>query len=409
MYKIIILCVLVLGFIYNLITEALARKQKDKPLDPRVADIYDPEKYTTWREYTAEKAHIRLIFGCFEFILMALLFAFDAFSAVYGILPGGIYTRSLLLLTGYTAVMTVISIPFDYVSSIVIEGKYGFNKSTTATFVGDTVKGFIVNLGLNCGLYCLVQSLYDALGNTFFIAAYAAIALFVVVFSMLSTFFQKLYNKFTPLEEGELRDNLTRMFAAAGYKLKDIYVMDASRRTTKVNAFCSGLGRFKKIVLYDNLVNNYTPGEITAVFAHELAHFKHRDTAKGTALSLLSMLVMTLLIAAFAIVDQISVDYGFEGASIIFGLIALMGAILGPVNTVIGIPAAVLSRSYERRADAMAVDSGYGEDMISALKKLSKDNFADLNPHPFTVAVEYSHPPIAERIDLIQRRMGARN
>ena len=287
-----------------------------------------------------------------------------------------------------------------------IEGKYGFNKSTGATFARDEITDFLVNLVLNALLYLCVAFVYRRFGVRGFWIVFLALAVFVLVFSMLTTTFQRLYNKFTVLEEGELRDGLTALFQASGYELENIYVMDASRRTTKVNAFCSGLGRFKKIVLYDNLVNNYTAREITAVFAHELGHYKRRDTLKNTAYSLLLMGVVTGLIVWFAATPALSVEYGFEGVSVIFGLLAMQAVILGPVTTLLMIPRAAMARAFEYKADANAAEAGYGEELISALKQLSKDNFSDLNPHPAIVALEYDHPTTAERIRAIREREG---
>ena len=180
--------------------------------------------------------------------------------------------------------------------------------------------------------------------------------------------------------------------------------MDASRRTTKVNAFCTGLGKFKKIALYDNLVENYTEDEIAAVFAHELAHFKHRDTAKMTAYNLLTMAALTAMIAAFALIPQISLDYGFADVNFAFALAALTGVLLSPVMTVLQIPAAFFGRRYEYRADRMAAELGYGDAMVSVLKKLARDNFSDLNPHPVIVALEHNHPTVSARIERIMTK-----
>ena len=154
-------------------------------------------------------------------------------------------------------------------------------------------------------------------------------------------------------------------------------------------------------------MNNYTPGEIAAVFAHELAHFKNRDTAKLTVFSIFNVTVMITLISVFALVPEISMEYGFDGANMAFALIALMSAVMTPIMTLIGIPINSMSRRFERRADTFAVTKGYGEDMISALKKLSKDNLVDLNPHPFIVTMEHNHPTLSQRIDLVNEKLGS--
>ncbi len=405
MYKYILLAILVVTMIYDIITSVLSDKQKNKPLPENVRDVYDEAEYKRWREYSADHKRLAMIEGVFSFVLLAVLFATNIFSWVYGVMPGSDLWKNILLMAVFTLFLSVISIPFDYKKTFGIEEKYGFNKSTKKTFISDQIKNFIINGILNCLLTLAAFYICRDLTVKVFIGWLVGAVGFMVIFSMLSTVFQKIFNKFTPLEEGELRDTLTEMFASEGYKLKNIYVMDASRRTTKVNAYCSGLGKMKKIVLFDNLVNNYTPDEITAVFAHELAHFKHRDTLKLTACSFINIIVILCSIAVFALVPEVSVDYGFEGANMAFALIALMSVILTPIMKLIALPVNAFSRHCERRADTFAVKKGYGESMISALKKLSKDNLTDLNPHPFIVKIEHSHPTLSQRIALVEEKM----
>ncbi len=403
MYKIVLAVLLSLGFIYGMVKHFLSTAQKKKPLPANVSHIYDKEEYAKWSAYSADRARASVIESCFAFVLSLALFVSNSFAALYNVLPGNEYIKSILLMVIYSAVMTVISIPFSYHSEIKIEEKYGFNNSSIKTFVGDIIKGYIMNTVLNIALTCFVIWAYGLMGVWMFVAVYAFIALFIIVFSMLSMTFQKMYNKFEPLPEGELRTTLTEMFEKAGYHLSDILVMNASLRTKKVNAFCTGLGKFKKIVLFDNLVNNYTDGEIAAVFAHELAHYRHRDTAKLTACNLLRIIVLVAIIAAVVMVPAISMDFGFAGVSIVFAIIVMSSGVTNPILTLVDIPIAVMSRKFEYRADAMAVSEGYGEDMISALTKLSRDNLSDLNPHPAIVYLEYTHPTLGQRMDAIAK------
>ena len=405
MYKYIILAILAINFIYGIICEILSRKQKDKPLPENVRDVYDAEQYKRWREYSAEKSRLSAIESVFSFVVLVVLFATNIFSWFYNLMPGGELVKCILLMVAYSLVLTIISIPFGYVNTFKIEEKYGFNKSTVKTFVTDEIKNFIIGTVVNCLLLVAAYLLCRNMTWARYLIFVAIGCVFVVAINMLSTFMQRMFNKFTALPEGELRDALTEMFSSEGYQLEDIYVMDASRRTTKVNAYCGGIGKTKRIVLYDNLVNNYTPGEIAAVFAHELAHFKNRDTAKLTAFSIFNVTVMITLISMFALVPEISMEYGFDGANMAFALIALMSAVMSPIMTLIGLPINGMSRHFERRADTFAATKGYGEDMISALKKLSKDNLSDLNPHPFIVAMSHSHPTLSQRITLVEGKL----
>ena len=407
MYHILFFIILTLHLIYDLVLSILAASRRGKPLPEEVRDIYDADEYARWLDYSAEKRTIGVVERVFDFAVLCVLFVTNVLAKVYDLLPGGMIGKSLLLLLLFTALLSILSVPFDWIRSIKIEGKYGFNKSTAGTFIRDEITDFLVNVLLNALLWLCVAFVYGRFGVRVLGVWTLALTAFVLIFSTLVTTFQRLYNKFTILEDGELRDGLTALFEASGYALENIYVMDASRRTTKVNAFCSGLGKFKKIVLYDNLVNNYGTREITAVFAHELGHYKRRDTMKNTAFSILLMALITGLIVWFASTPAISVEYGFDGVSVIFGLLAMQAVILGPAMTLFMIPRAAMARAFEYRADANAAEAGYGEDLVSALKKLSKDNFSDLNPHPVLVALEYDHPTTADRIRAIRRREGA--
>lgn len=405
MFKYIILAILVINFIYDVVCALLSRARKDKPLPENVRDVYDEAQYKRWREYSAEGSKLSMIEGIFSFIVMVVLFATNILSLTYNAMPGSEFVKSILLMVVYSLVLTILSIPFGYIRTFKIEEKYGFNKSTVKTFVSDEIKNFIIGTVVNCILLVAAYLLCRNMTWIRYLIFVAIGCVFVIAINMLATFMQRMFNKFTSLPEGELRDALTEMFSSEGYQLEDIYVMDASRRTTKVNAYCGGIGKTKRIVLYDNLVNNYTPGEIAAVFAHELAHFKNRDTAKLTAFSIFNVTVMISLISLFALVPEISMEYGFDGANMAFALIALMSAVMSPIMTLIGLPINGMSRHFERRADTFAATKGYGCDMISALKKLSKDNLVDLNPHPFIVAMSHNHPTLSQRITLVEEKL----
>ncbi len=403
MFKIVILAVMAFNLGYDLVMRVLTVRQKKKPLPENVRDIYDEKEYARWREYSAEKSRAGLVSTLADFVLGLILFGTNVLSAVYNVLPGGEYAKSILLMLVYAAFLTLWSIPYEYSVTMKIEGKYGFNRTSGKTFVTDTVSNFVINSLVNIALMCFAMFMFERMGAMFFVVLFAVIAAFMIAVNMLSMTFMRLFNKFTPLGDGSLRERLVTMFRGAGYELSDIRVMDASRRTTKVNAFCTGLGKFKKIALYDNLVENYTEEEIAAVFAHELAHFRHRDTAKMTAYNLLTMAALTAMIAAFALIPQISMDYGFADVNFAFAIAALSGVLLSPVMTLLGIPSAVFSRRYEYRADRMAAELGYGEAMVSVLKKLARDNFSDLNPHPVIVALEHSHPTVGQRVEAIRK------
>ena len=404
MYKILFLVLLLTQFFYRLVLHLLSNKQVGKPLPQSVQGIYNDEEYNKWRSYNNKKDKLSIASSIIGLAINIVLFCTNAISIIYNLMPGDVMVKSMLFLLAVGLVETIISLPIDYIFNFKIEAEFGFNTVTPKTFIADTIKNYIINNVLNVAIFGLVLLAYNLLGNYFGIIVFFGLMLFMLIMSSFSTVFSKIFNKFTPLEEGELRNNLSKMFADEGYKLKDIYVMDASKRTTKANAYCGGIGKMKQIVLYDNLVNNYTEGEITAVFAHELAHFKNKDTTKMTFFNMINFLPMMVMMTVLMIVPEIAQSFGFEDANIFFAFYVSFGSVLSIVTSLIMIPFNVMSRHFERRADSFAYELGYGDDIISALRKLHKDSLSDMNPHPIVVKLTYNHPPLHERIELIEAK-----
>ena len=403
MLKALILRCLALSWAWDVCSEWLDQRwEKTHALPECVRDIYDAQEYARWQRYSAEKKRLRLLSGLVSLAVLAAMFALDGFAALSRLLPQGEYANALTLTLAWMLISEAIDLPFSYWNQMKIEEKYGFNRSTRGTFFLDALKSLIISAGLLCGLIAVAIACRRAWGNAFFLAVYAALALVMLAVSTFTMFFQKLFNKFEPLPEGALRTRLTDMFTQSGYRLKNIWVMNASKRTTKANAYCAGLGKFKEIVLYDNLVSGFTEDEIIAVFAHELTHFKHSDTRRMTALSLLQFLPAVLLLLWISSDPACLRQLGFDSLNLGMVFIVLFNALLAPLMTLIQIPMNAFSRMQERRADAYPASVGLGEALISALKKLARLNFANLNPHPLNVRLQYSHPPIAERIERIR-------
>ena len=403
MFKALILILIAFGFLFDLITSCLDSSwRKTHPLPRNVTDVYDPAQYDTWQRYSAEKKRLSLMGSFVSAALAFVFYALDLFAHISkSILPAGEYASSIMLVLFWTLLTSLVGLPFGYVSQMKIEEKYGFNRSTHATFLVDFVKETVIGAGLMCGLTAACVAFYHAFGPWFILAIYLLIAAFSIVVSTFSLTFMKLFNKFEPLQEGSLRSRLTAMFEKSGYRLKNIYVMNASKRTTKANAFCAGLGRYKEIALYDNLVNHFTDDEILAVFAHELTHFRHSDTRHMTVLNLIRFLPAAVLFFLMAENPALLHQLGFDALHFGIILITLAEALLGPVMTLADIPVHAVSRAHERRADTWAAGEGLGQALVSALKKLARGNFANLNPHPVNVALSYTHPPISERVAYI--------
>lgn len=408
MYKIIFLAALLLRFAWDMVIHHLSNKQVGKPLPKCVQGIYDDEEYKKWRSYKSEQDKLGITSSILALAVNVMLFCSDIISFIYNAMPGGVMVKAMLFFIVVGFVETLISLPIDYIFTFKIEEKYGFNKSTHKTFFIDTVKNFVLNNIMNIAVFGLVLLAYNIFGAHFGIIAFLGLVVIMLIISAFSTVFSKIFNKFTPLPEGELRTNLAKMFEDAGYKLKDIYVMDASKRTTKANAYCGGIGKLKQIVLYDNLVNDYSEREITAVFAHELAHFKNKDTTKMTLFNMLNFLPMMIMMSIMMIVPEIAQSFGFEDANIFFAFYVSFGSILSIVTQLIMIPFNAMARHFERRADSFACELGYGDDLVSALRKLVKDSLSNMNPHPTVVKLTYNHPPLHERIELIEAKKNSK-
>ncbi len=257
---------------------------------------------------------------------------------------------------------------------------------------------------LSLALVCLLFTLHSLIGDLMVILFACVIFVFTIIISFLYPILSRVGNKFTPLEDGELKDKLMELLTKHGYSVKAIEVMDASRRTTKLNAYFTGFGKLKTIVLYDNLLNAMTPDEITAVFAHELGHGLNKDVLKSQILNFANLFIMSVIVWLTVREPAFHTAFGFAEVNYGFAYI-LLGAILGIVQPITMILMNARSRKAEYRADRQAVKEGYGEPMIGALKKLARENFAHLSPSPINVLMEYSHPPLGERIAAVEEEI----
>ena len=407
-FKYILLALIVLEYIWTLVTYFLSALQRKKPLPDCVKGIYDAEQYDRWVAYTKEKKRMGFYHNIFMTLFTLAIFGFDLFAWVYNAIGVTGAWGAILLMVLFSVVSHILEIPTNYYFTFVIEEKYGFNKSTKKTFWLDQVKNLILNTVLNTALMLLAYNLQRIMGMWMAVGMFVILMLVMVVMSFFSLGLQKLFYKFTPLPEGELRDRLMSLFTAHGYTAKEIYVMNASKRTTRANAFCTGLGKGKKIALFDNLVDNYAEDEITAVFAHELGHAKHRDTLKLVGLQAIIYAAMSVLITFMLTSETVSLALGFDTYNAAGAFIALSAVVLGPVMTVLMAPINILSRRFERAADTFAVENDLGDAMVAALTRLHRDSLADLNPHPFLSAIGDSHPTLGERIQVVRQAQARR-
>ncbi len=399
-FKIAALVILVAVWLYQTALNRIRRKSASNPIPENVADVYDAETYGKWRKYHAEQCRLSMARNTASLIADLLLIGLDLYAAFAGIFPDALFWQLFAVLL-LSALSGVVTLPFSYYDDMVIEQKYGFNRTGKKTFAADAVKQFVIGLVLTCLIALLLMWIHRALGDWLIVVFAGAMVLLALGISFLYPYFSRIFNKFTPLEDGELKEKLTALLTKHGYHVRAIQVMDASRRSTKTNAYFTGFGKTKTIVLYDTLVQKMTTEEICAVFAHEMGHGLHRDTLKNQCVSFVQMLVLAVL-AFFTLREEaIFAAFGFAGVNYGFALLLIMME-FSLVSPLFGLFANALSRRAEYRADAQAVSEGYGEALVSGLKKLARGNFAELAPDPWLVKLEASHPPISARIDAIR-------
>ncbi|MBM4153316.1 MAG: M48 family metallopeptidase, partial [Kiritimatiellaceae bacterium] len=300
----------------------------------------------------------------------------------------------------------IVSLPFSLIDTFVIEEKYGFNKTTPKTFVMDIVKGLLLTALIGAPVFSLILWIFSTVANAWLWAwgALAVIQLFIMFIAPVVIL--PLFNKFTPLEEGDLRSEIERFAAEQKYTLSGIFKIDGSRRSTKSNAYFTGFGKTKRIALYDTLIANHSTGELVAVLAHEIGHCQRGHIKKGIFISLLSSLLMFFILSLFITKEGLYAAFGVDGTPIYAGFI-FFGFLYSPISQILSLLGNILSRKHEFEADAYAAETTQKpEDLVTALKKLSVDNLSNLTPHPLKVFLEYSHPPVLERIKALRSIRG---
>lgn len=399
--KITVILLLILGCAFKTVLNIVKYRSANNPIPESVSDVYDSETYLKWKKYSAENCKLSIVFTLISRAVTLALLCTNAYSSFAALFPSGFFMQLLAVVILECAVDTVVSILESYFSVMVIEQKYGFNRTSVKTFIIDGIRSTLLGFGLTLGLVCLLAGLHIAMGAYLIILFAAALFVISLFISFLYPVFSRIGNKFTPLEDGELKERLMALLTKHGYKVKSISVMDASRRTTKLNAYFTGFGKMKTIVLYDNLVNAMDTDEICAVFSHELGHGMHKDVLKMQVMNIFNLLIMAVIAWGSLCVAGLHTAFGFDGVNYGFAYI-LISIALEIISPVTGMFMNAYSRHAEYRADKQAHLEGYGTALITALKKLARENFAHLAPSKINVVMEYSHPPLASRIEAIQ-------
>ncbi|MFT5215768.1 MAG: STE24 endopeptidase [Glaciecola sp.] len=397
----IIIGIIIINFIIDKVLGSLNAKHFKDELPLELQDVYDEDEYKKSQAYKATNDRFSNITSAFSLILTLAFFYFDGFEYVDNIARSYSSNNIVIALIFFGIIMLasdIITTPFAYYQTFVIEEKFGFNKTTVKTFILDKIKGWLMLIIVGGGILSLILWFYEATGNDFWLYAWALVTVFSVFMNMFySKLIVPLFNKQTPLEDGELRTKIAAYAKTVGFKLDKIFVIDGSKRSTRANAYFSGFGSEKRVTLYDTLVNDLDDEEIVAVLAHEVGHYKRKHIIFNLFASIL-LTGLTLYILSLLISNPLlSNALGVEIPSFHIGLIAF-GLLYSPISEITGLIMNYLSRKFEYQADNYAKETYAGEPLITSLKKLSKNSLSNLTPHPAYVFMHYSHPTLLERI-----------
>ena len=394
----------------DFISSMLNLKALDPELPEEFKGVYDEEKYAKSQEYTRVSARYGVITSIYSLAVLLIFWYAGGFGWLDTTMRGMGWSETVTGLA-YIGVLifgsSLLNIPFDVYDTFVIEEKFGFNKTTPKTFVMDKIKGIVLGIALGAPLLAMVLWIFDSVPNAWLWAWVAFTAFQLLMMYLAPTFILPLFNKFEPMEDGELKSRIQDMAKKCDFPLTEIHVMDGSKRSTKSNAFFTGFGKRKKIALFDTLIANHGTDELLGVLAHEIGHFKKKHIIQRLAFSIAQTAVIFFLLGLVtdpggAFARELFDAFGVETISTYAGLVFFM-LLFSPVSRVLGVLGNMNSRKHEFEADAYAAEAqGTPEHLIKGLKKLAADNLANLTPHPFPVFLDYSHPPMLVRIKALR-------
>ena len=402
----IILVIISLDYLFNLILGLLNYNSFDRSIPKNLKGIYDEKEYINSQEYNKSNFRFGLFTSTINFLALFCIFKFGLLGVLDSLLrnysPENEISLSLLFFASIFFINDIILIPFQLYKIFVIEEKFGFNKMNLKTFILDKFKSYILVLILGGILISILLILIMLYPSNFWIYFWIVISLFTVFINMFYTsLIVPLFNKLIPLESGELRNKISNYAKKVNFPLTNIFVINGSKRSSKANAYFSGLGRAKKIVLFDTLIKNHTDDELVSVLAHEVGHYKKNHVYLNLIISIIISGIMLFILSKFLFNSQVSYALGGSISFRHFEIFAF-SIIYTPISTFLGILMNIKSRKNEFEADNYACKTFNKELLITALKKLSKDNLTNLTPHPFYVFINYSHPPLHTRIEAMK-------
>ena len=411
----IIMGLVIFNYLFSNILDYLNHKNWKDEIPSELKDFYDKKKYKQAKQYAISKNKIGLLSSTTSFLLVVSLLVFNGYGYIdqlvnsfslnlflpfeinNSFIESGIFFLILFTLN------LIISTPFSFYNTFVIEENFGFNKTSKSTFFFDIIKSSMLSILIGGFLLFLALYLFDSLNDGFWLYLWIGLSLLMVFINMFyADLIVPIFNKLTPLENGELRKKIENYSKQVGYLLKNIYVIDGSKRSTKANAFFSGLGPRKTIALYDTLIEKHSENELVAVLAHEVGHFKKKHVFSGLLMSVIQIGVMTFFFELCLKLPEISQALGGSDVSFHLGLIGFT-IIFSPISMMSGILMNYISRKNEFEADSYAKETYNGDDLSLALKKLSVDSLSNIYPHPLYVFFHYSHPPLIKRLRALNK------
>ena len=406
----IIISLVIFNYLFSNLLDYINHRNWKDEIPNELKDFYNKEKYKKAKNYALSKNKISLFSSSLSFLLVISLIVFNGYGIIdqfvsfnlsksfeslqisSNFIQSGVFFLILFILN------SIISIPFSYYNTFVIEEKFGFNKTTKLTFFIDIIKSTLLSFFIGGILLFLALYLYENLNDGFWLWLWIGLSLLMILINMFyADLIVPIFNKLTPLDDGELRNKIEKYSKDVGYLLKNIYVIDGSKRSTKANAFFSGLGPRKTIALYDTLIEKHTENELVAVLAHEVGHFKKKHIFSGLIMSIIQIGIMSFFFELCLKLPDISIALGGLESSFHLGLVGF-SIIFSPISILSGIIMNYNSRKNEFEADAYAKETFNGEDLSLALKKLSVDSLSNIYPHPLYVFFHYSHPPLIQRL-----------
>jgi len=402
----ILIAILIINFTVDKILDFLNTKHFDDAIPTELEDVYEKDEYEKSQAYKKTNAKFSNLTGLFSLALTLAFFFFDGFKYVDEIARNYSANSIVIALIFFGIIMLgsdILTTPFSFYKTFVIEEKFGFNKTTRKTFIIDKIKGLLMTIVLGGGILALIVWFYQFAGNNFWIYAWALVAIFSV---LMNLFYAKLivplFNKQTPLEDGELKTAIEKYATKVGFTLKNVFVIDGSKRSTKANAYFSGFGSQKRITLYDTLINDLEIDEIVAVLAHEVGHYKRKHIIFNLLASTLLTGFTLWLLSIFVSLPIFSEALNISIPSFHVGLI-VFGILYSPISEITGLLMNIISRKFEYQADNYAKETFAAKPLITSLKKLSKNSLSNLTPHSAYVFMHYSHPTLLKRVLNLQK------